>query len=253
MLATCTLVPKQHLFTDTGDRPMRCSWVGCDMKRVLLLVGSPRGPDSTSQSLGGYLLERLAEKDHETKRIGIYSALRKDQGLDEIIKAVEDADLFILAFPLYIDSLPAAAIFVLESIAEHRKSYAHKQNQSFVAVCNCGFPEAEQMNTALAICKRFAKETGFQWFGALALGGGEAIHGRALKEVGGMARNIMRSLDMAAVALANGQPVPEEATKLMAKPFVPALLYRMIGNSGWKRDAKKYGVRRHLNDQPYQL
>ncbi|HEY4492386.1 MAG TPA: NADPH-dependent FMN reductase, partial [Acidobacteriota bacterium] len=65
------------------------------MKRVLLLVGSPRGPDSTSQSLGGYLLECLAEKDHETKRIGIYSALRKDQGLDEIIKAVEDADLFI--------------------------------------------------------------------------------------------------------------------------------------------------------------
>jgi len=43
--------------------------------------------------------------------------------------------------------------------------------------------------------------------------------------MGGMVRNVTRSLDLAAAALAEGKPVPQEAVELMAKPLVPAWGY----------------------------
>lgn len=44
-----------------------------------------------------------------------------------------------------------------------------------VGIVNSGFPEAFHNDTALAILRRFAAETGFQWAGGLALGGGGTI------------------------------------------------------------------------------
>ena len=106
---------------------------------------------------------------------------------------------------------------------------------------NCGFPEAAHNATALAICKRFAAEAGFEWAGGLALGMGEAIGGRPLEKTGGMLRNVRKALEMSAAALAEGQPLPEKAARLMAAPLVPRWLYMLIGNLRWRRQAKNTG------------
>ena len=120
-----------------------------------------------------------------------------------------------------------------------------------MTIVNCGFPEAHQTDTAVRICRRFAAEAGFEWAGALAVGAGETIHGQPLDEIKGMARNVIRSLDLAAAALAENKPVPEKAVRLMAKPLIPRWSYLLLGTRGWKKAATRHGTRDRLNNRPY--
>ena len=92
---------------------------------------------------------------------------------------------------------------------------------------------------------------GFEWKGALSLGMGGAIGGRSLEERGGMVRNVIKGLDIAAQSLAEGKDIPDEATELFEKKFIPISLYTKMGNLGWNRQAKKYGARNKIKGQPY--
>ena len=96
------------------------------------------------------------------------------------------------------------------------------------------------------------RETGFNWAGFLALGAGEAIAGRSLSEVGKLSRNVVKSLDLAAEELADGQPISRMTADLMAKSLVPKWLYLLMGGSRWKRESKEHGVREKLLARPYQ-
>lgn len=219
---------------------------------VVLLVGSAKRPRSTSESLGTYLVERLRERGLACEMILIYRSLRSDEGRRALLAAIERADILLLAFPLYVDSLPSLVIRTLELLAECRQTSAKTRKQRLLAIVNCGFPEAHHNDTALAICRRFGKEAGFEWSGGLALGGGEAIDGQLLPGVKVMARNVIKSLDLTADALAAGEPIPQEAVRLMAKPFLPSWMYTWLGERRWRQRAKKHGVRDELDTRPYQ-
>lgn len=219
--------------------------------RSVLLVGSPKGAKSTSESLGTYLVDPLEENGWQTEKVRINRSLKSDQGQEELLSAIDSSDLLILAFPLYVDSLPSRLIKAMEIIAEHRKAIEEPKKPQLLAIANSGFPEAHQNDTALAICRRFAKESAIEWIGGLALGGGGAIDGRSLDNAGGMVRNVKKSLDLTALALIEGKPVPQDAIDLMAKPLVPTRLYLFLGNKRWKKQAKKNGVWKKINDQPY--
>ncbi|MDH7474888.1 MAG: NAD(P)H-dependent oxidoreductase [Anaerolineae bacterium] len=210
--------------------------------KALLLVGSPRLGRSASETLGGYLLEQLAVRGAETEKQYIYPALKSGEKLDALISAVARANLVILAAPLYVDSLPAAVIKFLETLAQRLGAYERPDGQQFLAISNCGFPEAHHNNLALEIYRRFAYEVGFAWAGGMAMGAGEAIKGRPLAESGGMARNVIAAFDLAAAALIEGKPVPQEAQDLIARPLMPAWLYRFMGNLGWYLQARQYGT-----------
>ena len=222
-------------------------------RRALLLVGSPKGPRSTSQSLGSYLLERLQNEAFEAETLRINPSPASDARRQEYLRTVYMADLVVLAFPLYVDALPFPVVKVMEFLAEHRKETTPPKKTLLMAISNCGFPEAEHNETALAICRRFAGEAGFVWAGGLALGGGGAIGGKPLESLGGMVRKIRKSLDLAAAALAQGKAVPQEAVNLMARPLVPSWLYVLIAELGWRSEARKNGVRGQLQARPYLL
>lgn len=220
-------------------------------ERALLLVGSAKRPSSTSESLGDYLLERLAERRVATRKLLIYRSLASEEGHRELLAATDSADILILAFPLYVDSLPSLVIRTLESLARHRWASSPARAQRLVSIVNCGFPEAHHNDTALAICRRFAKEAGYQWGGGLALGGGEAINGQSLSKVKFVARNVVKALDQAAESLARGGAIPQGAVALMAKPLVPNWTYVWLGERGWWQRAKKHGVQDKLDARPY--
>jgi multimeric flavodoxin WrbA len=221
------------------------------MKRAVLLVGSPRTRKSTSQSLGGYLFDQLAARQVQTETFYIHTSLYSPQRMQALQDAVDAADLVLLAFPLYVDSLPAPVIAALERIAARRRGRGGTRPR-FAALVNCGFPEAAHNRTALAICETFARKAGFDWAGALALGAGQGlVHGVPLAEAGGQATPIRKALDLAAAALALGQAIPQEAVNLLAKPVIPAWLYRWIGVIGWRQQAKQYGVQNLLRRKAY--
>ncbi len=218
--------------------------------RVLLLIGSPKAARSTSGALGSYLARRLQERGLLTRKIRIRSALRSESGLESLLEAVDRTDILILAFPLYVDSLPAPVIRAMERIA-HRRSRTGGTRAGMVALVNCGFPEARHNETALEICCTFASEAHFNWLGGLSVGGGGAINGKPLEKLGAMGRNIRRALDLAAAALAEGKAIPPEALELMSRPLVPGWIYTLVGSIGWIREARRSGVLMKLNARPY--
>lgn len=218
------------------------------VRRAVLLVGSPRNRNSTSHSLGSYLMSGMASAGVATEIIpytSMLSAARRSAAMD----TVDGADLLVLAFPLYVDSLPGTVTAMFEQLAARK--WTGDSPRGFAAIVNCGFPEAAHTATALAICAEFAGAAGFAWRGGLAMGEGEAVQGAGLEALGRRTAGPRRALDLAAEQLAAGRPVPGEAVERLAKPAIPPALYRMIGGQRWRRLGRHY-VAGSLTRRPYE-
>ncbi len=222
-----------------------------ETKKALLIVGSPRTHNSTSNSLGQYLFQHLEPKSIEMETIYLYSIIRSSEKMQELLEKINDADLITLAFPTYVDSLPSPVINLLEQITSDRNRREQVRKSLFTVIVNCGFPEVVHNATAEAICETFARQAKFEWGGSLALGGGEMIQGKSLDEAGSRAIRAKKSLEIAASSLANGESIPASAKELMSKTAVPAWAYRFLGGLGWKQRAKPYRAGKLLDNQPY--
>jgi len=216
-----------------------------------LLVGSPRGPNSTSNSLGTYLLEKLEQQGVTSEKVYLNQCLGSEDKKDAMLRIIDESDLIIFAFPLYVDSLHSQVIKTLELIAEYEVGKLNLDKKKIVAISNNGFPEAKQNEIALAVCRIFAKQVGFTWAGGLAMGGGGMISGRPLNELGGMVRNQKKALEIAAESLMNGKAIPTEAVSLMAKLGIPGFLYIWMGNRGWKQEAKQRATTKEMYNKPF--
>jgi len=168
-----------------------------------------------------------------------------------LLNAVVTADLVMLSFPLYVDSLPAPDIEVLEQIA-NRRGYSTIGGR-FAFIANCGFPEAHHNDNALASCAVFTRQAGFEWAGSLALGAGEGlVHGANLNEMDGRSTHLKMALDQAAEALLRGESIPTSTQIILNKPFIPGWLYRILGTFGWIKQANDWGSQHYMLRRPYQ-
>ena len=231
-------------------------------KRALLIVGSPKtsGP-VTSRVLGNHLLDRLRGHGWETETLTLRASLNREEGQAELLGSLARAGLVLFVFPLYADALPYLATKALAVVAAARRK-SPMPPQRWMALVNSGFPETHQNAVALAICREFAEQSGVSWAGGLALGGGGIVGAEPLNAAprhGPPVGHVVRALDLTAAALAEGRPVPAEATRLMAKnpiPIVPFALWRRIyahfGGKGFEQEAARNAVGKdRLLDQPY--
>lgn len=203
-------------------------------KKALLLIGSPKGENSTSASLGNYLISKLKESGMTIEIGFIHRIVNREEKIKELFKMIDNADLIILSFPLYIDSLPAPVIKAMELIKEERDKLERKKTQNFIALCNNGFPEASQNMIALQICRNFSKDCDFIWKGGIAIGGGGAINGDPLKKTRANVKYIKKGLNLAADALKDGKEIPQEAVDLISKKVVSYTMYRIFANFGFR-------------------
>lgn len=227
------------------------------IKKAVLLIGSPKGKKSSSASLGSYLLSKLEKYEIETESIHIHSEIATDAKEIMFLDRIEEADLIILSAPLYVDCLPAKVIKALSLIENKRKKLyfddvKSAKNQSFAAVVNCGFPEAEQNETALKVYQEFAREAKLKYLGGIAVGMGGAVSSKALSEMGGMAEDLIEGLNQAAEDIVRNHKLSDSVIKKTSKPLISQKwLYTLVGNFNWRFQALKNGVYRKINDQPY--
>lgn len=225
--------------------------------KALLIVGSPKGKRSVSHALGSALLARLEAGGMAVEETIVSAALRSSEERHRLYRLADEANLVIVSFPLYVDQLPAPLVQTLELLADRRAGaqgatpWPGPLTQRLVAIVQCGFYEEHQNRPAVAVMRQFAKETGFAWAGALTMGAGGALAGKPLDKAGGMARNAVKAIDLAAASLAAGGDIPEEAAALMAKPLMARWLYHLAANWGFKRLIKKHGARERTYDRPY--
>lgn len=225
--------------------------------KALLIVGSPKGGRSVSHALGRALLTRLEEGGMAVEETIVSDALRSSEERHRLYRFADEADLVIVSSPLYVDQLPAPLIQTLELLADRRRGaqgatpWPGPLDQRLIAIVQCGFPETAQCGPAVQIMRQFARETGFRWAGALALGMGGAVGGRPLEKAAGMLRCVVQAIDLTAASLLSGGGVPEEATALMAKPLMPRWVYHQAANWGFRSQLKRHGARKRAYDRPY--
>jgi multimeric flavodoxin WrbA len=246
--------------------PLSSTGTPAQGQQALVLVGSPKTrKPSTSGVLGQHLLARLADHGWRGEVLTVTAAIREPAWRERMLAAVDAADLIVLAFPLYIDALPALLTRALEVIREHRQAHEPARAQRLVALVNSGFPEARHSLPALAICARFAAAAGMTWAGGLAMGAGEALSSGVplTGPTPRMARppvgHVIAALDHAASELASGQPISPTTAAEIARtpfPFLPISLWRrffaFMGWRHWRQEAAMHGVSRaHLLARPF--
>lgn len=218
---------------------------------ALILVGSPKGRGSASFTLASALADGLRERGVSATDGFVHPALRSGEETGRLLDAIDVADLVVLAFPLYVDSLPAPLVRLMECVAARRADAAVRPDAPrLAAIVQCGFPETRRCDLAVAICRLFAERAGIHWAGALAMGMGGQLGGGIGKLPGG-GKHILAALDMAAESLASGGDIPAGATALFAKPLVPRRLYTLFGNIGWRVQMRKNRAVRPIGYRPY--
>ena len=220
-------------------------------RKALLLVGSPRGLASVSHSLGNHLLLALEKRGVALKELPVYPAMADEKKMLELLAAVDSCTLLILAFPLYVDQLPAPLISLLLRIAERRSSRSGAPTQGLAGIVNCGFPETAHCAPAREIVRIFSAQAGFRFLGCLALGMGGAIGNRELAKAGGIVRHQVKGLGQAADFLAEGKEIPAAIVELVSKAMMPRWFYNFVADWGWKRAAKKHGASGMLWERPW--
>ena len=223
------------------------------LSKVLLMVGSPKGEKSTSNSIASYILEKFKENGVEAEKTCIVKDIKTEGSIDKLISKVNDSDILILVSPLYVDSIPAIAIKAMEKIYENKKDSFEKKQ--IMAIFNCGFPEPHHNDLAIDMCKKFASLSGMGWSGGITVGMGASLEGKSIENFG-MAKNILKGLDMAINALANGKHIPKEAEIIASKPLAPVAIAKFVmctfGGMMWGKQMDKQ-AKKKMYDRPYEI
>jgi NAD(P)H-dependent FMN reductase len=218
---------------------------------ALLLVGSPKPGRSASRSFGEAVLQRLDARGATTRVERVTPVLRSAAALASRLEDIAWADLVVLSFPVYVDSLPAPVTRLLEAWADAAPGSTPPASEPkrLAVLTQCGFPEAHQCATAVEVCREFCREVGVRWAGALTFGTGGALEGRAV-ERSPLAR-VAGAFDDAADALMAGREIPDHVRSALAKPIARSWIYTWFGGLGWWWLARKRGNRQPLRLRRY--
>jgi len=210
-------------------------------ERVVLLVGSPKGLEgSNSARLGRVVTDDLEAAGWRCTPFHLHKLAADDETAAEACRVLDEANLVVLAMPLYVDGLPAPVIRALHRLVSHRADADAASVPRFFSIINCGFVEPWQNETAQNMLQQFCDRARLEWVGGLSLGA-----------AGQPNRSVRRAFSLIVEALRDEVLIPEEVYKLTKYRVMPARLYVLGGNAMWRRLAKKNGVADQLRAKPY--
>jgi hypothetical protein len=226
---------------------------------IAAINGSPRGESASSREVIS-LLERLGGADLQWKCVS---------RLDRLPEELGGAPVLLITAPLYIDGLPATTVRALERyrdallrLRERERGCGHARKcehpartdgQRVFAVINCGFYEGSQNRHALEMIEHFCREAGLDWCGGIGIGTGEMIRGlRDVPLQAGIRRPVVTALQALVEAMGNSTGRLEE--NLYTQHRLPWWVYRLLGQMGWRRQARQNGLRsRAVHDRPHAI
>lgn len=221
-------------------------------KKLTIINGSPKVDSNPSVS---EYLSALAEShvSNDEIRIERFSARKSVLGdSTEAFSAMAESDAILLVFPLYFFCLPGTLTRFLQDYAAFVKTQPKSGKVARVyAIVNCGFPEDEINSDALRVIESFSRTIGAQYRFGLMIGGGGMILGA--KDAPFM-KEFMKTIDGFLVDVQSDIIAPSDAGHETMRAFVkfPRKLYFMMGNLGWKMQAKQNGLNAHdLKKKPY--
>ena len=85
------------------------------MSRALLLIGSPKPTASASASFAEAVGQRLEARGWTVQTERILPTFRHEERMDSLLDVLAESDRVVLSFPVYVDSLPAPVLRLLEA------------------------------------------------------------------------------------------------------------------------------------------
>lgn len=204
--------------------------------KISLINGSPKVKDSAS-GLILKELQTLLSPEHEIVNLHF----TKKQPCKNDLKLLQDCDVMVFAFPLYVDSLPSHLLSCLISLEEYLKNAAFSQTCTVYAMANCGFYEGHQNTLALDIVKAWCARAGVIWGGGLGIGAGGM-----LPMISGITagQGPKKNLSSALYTLSDWISHKETGENICFSPNFPRILYKLAGEMGWRQAVKNNGLSR---------
>ncbi len=142
------------------------------MKRVCLLNGSLRGEKASSLAFLNEVAARMNVADFHIDRLAVRAGVH-GRYPREALAAAADADVLVMAFPLFSYTLPGALTRFLEDFYAYAKAgEPYNRHAKVFAVINCGFPEPWIMQEAVRVVRNFCARLGLSYRFAIAIGTG---------------------------------------------------------------------------------
>lgn len=214
--------------------------------KIGAINGSPRGDKSNSMEIISVIKSFLPENSewHIVSQIGLHSdSEKKTVSMEKLFIC----DVLFLAFPLYVDSLPASLMYCLEEYEKNYRGWSSKQEtrpvQRVFAVSNCGFYEGFQNDTALKMIELFCESAGLKWCGGAGIGTGEMVRGLANVPPEAFIRKpVTRALEKIADSIADPEGKLEK--NIFTQHNFPWILYKLAAEWGWRHEVRKNRLRR---------
>lgn len=187
-----------------------------------LISGSPKIKESNSMLFLNKVKTQLDE----------YSIFElKKHKYDEIIASINESEIIVLAFPLYVDSPPSLTLEFLDYIIDNKIDLSGKLVYSII---NCGFRDANQNAIAANIISSWSKKVKAKYNGSLLIGAGEVIGDKKYKYI---SRKANKTLNKFGRILKNQENTNDIKT---TTDFLNDKLFCFFANIFWTKDGKKY-------------
>lgn len=218
------------------------------MKKLCYIICSPKGKKSTSKLISDVISKGIDSDKIESSFIFIN---KNFEDYDEIFNAINDAEIIIYSFPLYVDSLPA---HMLNFLVEYEKFIKDNSRSSSIspnvyAISNCGFLEGTQNNNAIKIIENFCAKVNFNWMYGLGIGAAGFTFGSGgIDEKSRIKKPVYTAINTLIEDINNCN----SNSNKYVNPSIPKSLYIFEGNRGFTKVGKKLGLsKKELYNKPY--
>jgi hypothetical protein len=142
------------------------------MKKICLLNGSLRGKDSSSLQFLNRVSANMGANDFQIDRLTVPAGLNGHSST-ETLAVMADADVLVVAFPLFYYTLPGVITQLLEDFGHQiQNGGCHNKRMKVYAIVNCGFPEPRINEEAIRVMKNFCARLGLVYGFSIAIGTG---------------------------------------------------------------------------------
>ena len=205
--------------------------------KLTIFNGSPRGKGSNTRILLEHFTNGFVTTDSNSYEIA-YLVQTKQQ--DELVRLFSEAELALLAFPLYTDAMPGIVKTFIESL---ETLCGRKGNPDIGFIVQSGFPEAIHSRYVARYLEKLAGRLGCVYKGTVIKGGAEAIRGKPAF----LNRKLFKAFYQLGKTFGGTRVFDEEIVQRLAQPekinkFRSTILKYMGNNLYWNPMLKKNGA-----------
>lgn len=198
--------------------------------KIALICDSPK----KKQSASGALLTDLQGFFPEAVEIFLHTDSVSEASLEKL----RQADVWVIACPLYVDGIPSHLLSCLMQLEQ-----AQMPTQRVYGIVNCGFYEGVQAKTALQILENWCQKASFVWGSGIGVGGGGGFAQMPAPPKAPVKQMLSR--------LAEKISRREVQENVYVSVAFPRFLYKLAAQAGWRQMIKANGGQaKDLNNRP---